>query len=302
MSITAHTMPSLQLASIDILDNPEIRSKKLRLDVLRLDKIHTIISGNKWFKLKYYLEEAKTNNKKGIITRGGAFSNHLIATAYACSALGLRSVGVIRGEQTAASPTIKDLLAYGMELHFSPRTVFEKRFEEVCSDNPDLLPVDQGGCGPGGVRGAEEILQLLPVNDYSHILCAVGTGTMLTGILNAAHSWQKVIGVLALKIPNPDLHSFLHYSKEDHPANGAIENDFHFGGYAKKTPELIRFMNNLYQEHFIPTDFVYTGKMFYAAQSLIRRNYFPAGSKILLIHSGGLQGNRGLPNGTLQFK
>ena len=151
--------------------------------------------------------------------------------------------------------------------------------------------------------GAAEILQLAQIESYSHICCATGTGTMLAGLVHAALPHQQVIGICSLKMPDGENNSLNTFVK---PYAANLKNftlfyDYHFGGYARKTDELIRFMNTVYQQHDVPTDFVYTGKLLFGIMNLVKTGYFQTGSRILVVHSGGLQGNRSLPAGTLTF-
>ena len=303
--INSDDLPDPKRTEIQTVNDPLFTNANVSVDVLRLDKIHTIISGNKWFKLKYYLEEAFRQRKKGIITFGGAYSNHLLATAFACAQAGLSSIAVVRGEEPAEySHTLKDAHSFNMQLQFVSRSQYrdDAFAEQVQQSHPDFLFVAEGGRGELGMKGAEEILHLQPVNQYTHILCAVGTGTMMTGLVNSSDPEQLIVGIPVVKRAgsNPDnIYEFINQNSKS--KNFVLRDDFHFGGYAKQNIELIRFMNHFYESHKIPSDFVYTGKLFYASIKLIESNFFNAGSKILVVHSGGLQGNRSLPAGLLDF-
>lgn len=271
-------------------------------DVLRIDKIHATVSGNKWFKLKYALLQAVNQHKSTIVTAGGAYSNHLAATAYACRQLGLQSIGIIRGEEPPAlSPTLQECADAGMRLHFTDRVAYTNSravFEQLAV--PDSYFIEEGGSNEYGVQGASEIM-LLARGSYTHICCAVGTGTMLAGLLQSAEPQQQVVGISALKLPpGNSIEAFID-AATGHKTNYSIHYNFHFGGYAKKNDELITFMNTLYAQTGLPTDFVYTAKLFYGVTRLAETGYFPKGSKLLFIHSGGLQGNRSLPKSALIF-
>lgn len=294
-------------AGVQPLSHALYDKKKIQVDVFRLDLIHPVIAGNKWFKLQYHLKEALEQQQKGIVTAGGAYSNHLVATAAACREMGLACIGMVRGERPPTlSPTLQDAIHYGMRLRFVSRDIFnnEQSFVQLVQQEfPDHAFIPQGGQSPLGVKGAAEIVRWLPnPTAYSHIACAVGTGTMMAGILSATTPGQQVIGVSSLKIPDPFNNSLLKDLQlyAPHP-DFVLWYDYHFGGYAKKTPELLDFMNALYHEQALPTDFVYTGKLLYAVTDQIRKDYFSPGSRIVIIHSGGLQGNRSLPSGTLLF-
>jgi 1-aminocyclopropane-1-carboxylate deaminase len=275
--------------------------------VLRLDLIHPIVSGNKWFKLKYHLQQALKENRKGIITFGGAFSNHLVAAAWAAKEAGLASIGVIRGEAPKVfSPALNDMQHYHMQLRFVSRHAFADEKQLTISmqeEFPDHFLIPQGGQSDYGVQGASEILQLVPLQEYSHIACAIGTGTMMAGIVQSSFPHQQVIGISSLKAEDTENNSIGPFiEKYGSKKNWKIFFDYHFGGYAKHSPELIRFMNEWYDKNNIPSDFVYTAKLFFAINDLVSRHHFAAGSKILLVHSGGLQGNRSLAPGRLTFQ
>jgi 1-aminocyclopropane-1-carboxylate deaminase/D-cysteine desulfhydrase-like pyridoxal-dependent ACC family enzyme len=284
----------------DVLKDERFEKKKLEVAVARLDLLHPVVSGNKYFKLKYNIQEALNNGKEGILTFGGAYSNHLAATAFACKEAGLSSWAVVRGESPAAlSHTLIFCKEMGMHLSFVSRLDYsnkEKLYHEQQSNHSSLYLVPEGGDNEAGVRGCKEILSNIPqAQEYTHILCDIGTGTTFKGIAQSSGSHQTVVGIVILKgaiamnkalTVTPNIH---------------ILHDYHLGGYAKKTDELIAFMNRFYRQHKIPSDFVYTGKLFWALEDLIDKNYFPTGSKILCMHTGGIQGNRSLPAGLLIF-
>jgi 1-aminocyclopropane-1-carboxylate deaminase len=292
----------------DKLQINEFAKKDIETDVLRLDKIHPVISGNKWFKLKNYLQDAAQKGHNTIITFGGAYSNHIVATAYAAKQAGFESIGIIRGEQPVQlSHTLQAAHQYGMQLQFSSRRSYQEMRTTDLRDVwlkkfPGAYIIPEGGQGTPGIHGSEEILELTQKNQYTHILCAIGTGTMYMGLVNASAHGQYIIGISVLKGIPDLLPEFQQHFRDPQKINYChIQYGYHFGGYAKRKPELIDFMNRLYETSGIPTDFVYTAKMFYAATDLAAKNHFPPGSKLLLIHSGGLQGNLSLPPGTLNF-
>jgi len=271
----------------------------LDVSVLRLDKIHPVISGNKWFKLRYYLEDAKEKDKRSILTFGGAWSNHIIATATAGKIKGFNTVGIIRGEEPAQlSPTLLNARAQGMQLVFIPRNEYSEKNIPTEFKTGDHYIIHEGGYGELGAAGAATILDGLTEN-YTHICCAAGTGTTVAGIANAAKE-QQVLAISVLK-NNHSLKGMIEALLVPGVAAPELIHDYHFGGYSKYQPSLLQFMNELYRHTQIPTDFVYTGKLFYAVKDLIQKNFFPSGSRILLIHSGGLQGNLSLRKGTLMF-
>ncbi|MGN6399219.1 MAG: 1-aminocyclopropane-1-carboxylate deaminase/D-cysteine desulfhydrase [Flavisolibacter sp.] len=271
-------------------------------DVLRLDLLHPVISGNKWFKLKEYLKDAQQLHKKRIITFGGAYSNHIVATAAAGKQSGLKSTGIIRGEEPPVlSQTLTDALSFGMELVFVCREDYKVKNIPAEIIDDDSYIINEGGYGVKGMNGAEAILQQTDLSAYTHIIAAVGTGTTLAGLINASEPHQKIIGIPVLKNNfslQKEIEALL--PKKKHQCITLIH-DYHFSGYAKYNAELLQFMNDWYRQNKIPSDFVYTGKLFFALDDLIKKNYFPPQSKILAIHSGGLQGNRSLQKGTLIF-
>jgi 1-aminocyclopropane-1-carboxylate deaminase/D-cysteine desulfhydrase-like pyridoxal-dependent ACC family enzyme len=194
-----------------------------------------------------------------------------------------------------------------MQLQFTPRKAYALKDEAdylntVSLDYPQALMIPEGGAGSPGILGSEEILAGLELASYSHILCAIGTGTMFTGLVNASLPHQRLIGIPVLKDMEilPDTLARNVWNRERiHSCR--IFGDYHFGGYAKWNPTLLRFMNQFYEMTSIPSDFVYTGKLFYAFSDLVRKKQFPPQSRLLLIHSGGLQGNRSLVRGSLVF-
>lgn len=268
--------------------------------MLRTDLLHPVISGNKWYKLRYYLEAAVRDRVSLIGTRGGAWSNHIVATAAACKLQGIPCAGIIRGEEPASwSATLLEARNYGMELYFQSRTDFSNGLIPEGLQQRDHYLIPEGGYGEPGVHGAATMLDPVQLKDYTHIMCAAGTGTMMAGLIRRALPLQQVIGVPVLKITagmEAQIQPYINASASFRMAYG-----FHFGGYAKRTDELIRFMNQFHAQTGIPTDFVYTGKLCYAFHSMLTRGEFQPGSNVLLIHSGGLQGNASLPAGTLNY-
>ena len=276
------------------------------VDVLRLDLIHPVISGNKWFKLKEYLREAQAVNKKIILTFGGAYSNHIVATAASAKENGFKSIGIIRGEKpTVLSHTLLQAMSYGMDLFFISREDYKRKFIPPLVldryNKEEIYIINEGGYGEKGVEGAKDILHQIDSSSYTHILDALGTGTTVAGLIESSAKHQTIIGVSSLK-NNFSLQQEIEWflSKENRQRFQLIH-DYHFGGYAKYTQELIDFMNEWYRQTNIPSDFVYTGKLFFAVNDLLEKNFFPPNSKLLIIHSGGLQGNQSLPKGTLIF-
>lgn len=286
---------------VDPYLSPLFDEKGITADILRLDLLHPVVSGNKWFKLRYYIEQAQEQNKKSLVTFGGAWSNHIHATAAAGKLAGLKTIGIIRGEAPAGlSTTLLQAAEMGMQLHFVSRAAYRQKKMPDQIDLSEALLIPEGGYSLTGARGAATIMDLINPDDYTHICCAVGSGTMLAGLINACGKHQQVMGISALK-NNHSLEKAVSDLLINATTTPYIVHDYHFGGFAKHNSLLLDFMNELYRQTGIPTDIVYTGKLCFAAYDLAGKNYFPPGSKILLIHSGGLQGNRSLPNGSLIF-
>ena len=272
-----------------------LKEKEIRLFVKRLDKVHPFISGNKWFKLKYNLIEAKKLGYKTLLTFGGAYSNHILATAFAAKENGLKSIGVIRGEEhLPLSPTLRFARENGMELHYVSRADYRLKATPIFLDKlkaqfGDFYLLPEGGSNELAIKGTEEILDASDTQDY--ICCSVGTGGTIAGIINASDSTQQVIGFPAIKGSDDLLKDVRCWTDNK---NLELINTYTEGGYAKLTEELIQFINEFHKTQNIPLDAVYTGKMMMGILDLVAKDYFPKGSSILAVHTGGLQGNKGM--------
>ncbi len=291
---------------IQLLKSPLFEKHSVSVYMLRLDAIHPIVSGNKIFKLRYFLEEAKNSSHKKIITFGGAYSNHLAATAYACKSAGLKSTGFIRGEKPKQlSHTLRFCLENEMQLEFISRDLYKEINEEEFQ--PELIKkygnhilIPEGGFSQKGVEGAKLICSYFNHKKFTHVCCAVGTATTFSGLIHGSNNKMENIGFSVLKNLH-DIDERLTLLQVPSSKKYSVVHDYHFGGYAKKNNELISFMNSFYESNKIPLDFVYTSKMMFGIYDLIEKNYFPAGSKILCIHTGGLQGNKSLSERMLNF-
>lgn len=298
---------TLTLDPISIDPITSFSSSTMEASILRLDKLHPIVSGNKWFKLRYYIEDAIAHKATTIASFGGPYSNHLVALAFAANQNNIKSIGYVRAtKEDAITPSLQEAQAYGMQLEFMGRTHFQeikndllKTNQQTSIDNDSTYFIDEGGYGALGAKGAATILNE-HCKDYTTIIAAVGTGTMLAGLIQAAALHQNVIGIPILK-NEASIEAEIKNILKDSSKQFTLLHNFHQGGYAKTNPALIAFMNQLWETEKIPTDIVYTGKLLMAVDSLLKENYFKAGSKILVIHSGGLQGNRSLPLGTLLY-
>lgn len=293
---------NLQAVTTDRIHLPQLIPYGIEMEMLRLDKIHPLVSGNKWFKLRYYLEEALQLGKKRVITFGGAWSNHILATAAACRLHQIACTGIIRGEKPRElSASLREAVQLGMHLVFMDRETYNSQQPPPELQQEENFIIPQGGYGSPGVIGAAMIAgHIDPSRGYTHILCATGTGTMLAGLALSSRPQQIVTGISVMK-NNFQLEEETRNLLPGGKNNFQLLHEYHSGGYAKYTPGLISFMNDFYRVTGIPTDIVYTGKLCYAAADLVQKKYFPEGSRLLLIHSGGLSGNASLKKGTLIF-
>jgi 1-aminocyclopropane-1-carboxylate deaminase len=270
----------------------------ITVEIKREDLIHPFVSGNKFRKLKYNLLQAKKENKDTLLTFGGAFSNHIAAVAAAGNEHGFKTIGIIRGEELSErfgdNPTLNFASACGMQFDFISRDEYRKKTEQkfVSQLNEkwgDFYLIPEGGTNNLAVLGCQEILQEDDAN-FDFICCSVGTGGTISGLINSSKSHQKIIGFPALN------GGFLKEEIRKFATNDRWEliDDYVFGGYAKHSTQLITFINSFFLETGIPLDPVYTGKMVFGVIDMIRNNYFPKDSKILMIHTGGLQGIDGM--------
>ena len=277
--------------------------QKVQIDLLRLDLIHPVISGNKWYKLRYYLEDAIDKGFTEIASFGGAYSNHIVATACACQDRNIKSVGFIRGEQTnPLSHTLQAAISYGMQLEFINRNQYQNK-QIIIEQNADQTRywIPEGGYGILGAKGATSILDEVDLRKYTHIVAAVGSGTMIAGILNGTMSHQTVIGISSQKNNFSLDNEVLQLTAPENQYRLKMNHNYHFGGFAKHPSDLLDFMVEFWNKEMIPTDIVYTGKLLFAITDLLQKQYFKQGDKVLVIHSGGLQGNLSLPENSLPF-
>ena len=272
--------------------------KGITLEIKREDLLHPFVSGNKFRKLKYTLLQAKAENQSVLLTFGGAFSNHIAAVAYAGKELGFETIGVIRGDELrdkiSENPTLSFAQECGMRFEFVTREAYRHKTETAFIEQLQVkfgsfYLVPEGGTNDLAVKGCEEILTEFDAH-FDFVCSAVGTGGTISGLINSALPHQKVLGFPALKgdFLQNEIHKFVNNK------NWELITDYHFGGYGKVTTEFIEWMNWFYAQTGIPLDPIYTGKMVFGVMDLIQRNYFPPKSKILMIHTGGLQGIAGM--------
>jgi 1-aminocyclopropane-1-carboxylate deaminase len=272
--------------------------KAISVQIKREDLIHPFVSGNKFRKLKYNLLQAKTENYETLLTFGGAFSNHIAAVAFAGKEKGFKTIGIIRGDELAGKVAENPTLAFaqncGMQLEFISREEYRLKSEVSFIENlrqkfGSFYLIPEGGTNDLAIKGCQEILTTEDA-DFDYICCSIGTGGTISGIINSVLPHQKVLGFPALKgdFLKEEICNFVRNE------NWELLTDYHFGGYGKVNEALIQFINQFYAENQIPLDPIYTGKMVFGVIDLIQKNYFPAESKILLIHTGGIQGIQGM--------
>lgn len=281
------------------VDNPQLAAKGVKLMVKREDLNHAIISGNKWRKLKYNLLEAKKQGRTRLLTFGGAYSNHIYATAGAGKEFGFETIGVIRGEEhLPLNSTLSFAKEAGMHLHYMDRTTYRRKSEPeliklLKQQYGDFYLIPEGGTNALAVQGCQEIIQEINI-DYDYLCCPVGTGGTITGLISGLKGRSNVIGFSSLKgdFLKDEVAELLLYGNYAYD-NWSININYHFGGYAKTKPALLDFMKAFEEQHQIPLDPVYTAKMMYGIYDLIQSGFFPKGAKVLAVHTGGLQGRAG---------
>jgi 1-aminocyclopropane-1-carboxylate deaminase len=268
----------------------------LKVFIKRDDLIHPLISGNKWRKLKYILKKASAQNKTHLVTFGGAYSNHLLATAAAAARFGFKATGIVRGE-AVENDTLFLCRMHGMELLFTDRESYRDKqslFDKYFTGDTEAFFINEGGASAEGVQGCAELVDEL-TQTYDHIFCACGTGTTAAGILNGLQRHQLTTQFNAIPVFKNG--GFIKDEIDKYltgPVNYQLHTAYDFGGYAKVNAELITFIKQFIAETGILIEPVYTGKMLYALYDLAAKNYFKPGSKILAIHSGGIFGLLGM--------
>ncbi|OQD41851.1 1-aminocyclopropane-1-carboxylate deaminase [Croceivirga radicis] len=280
------------------IQHPLLKQQQVALWIKREDLLHPIISGNKFRKLKYNIKDALALGQKTILTFGGAYSNHIVATACAAKEAGLKAIGVIRGEELKekwkTNPTLEQAAAYGMQFLFVTREAYRLKTEadyilKLKNEFGDFYLIPEGGTNALAVKGCEEILTKEDER-FNFVACAVGTGGTVAGIINSLTENQHVLAYPALK------GNFLKAEIDKFATNEQwqLVTDYHFGGYAKVTEPLVQFINEFKRDTGIPLDPIYTGKMLFGIWKSIIQGNFTKGTKILAIHTGGLQGIKGM--------
>ncbi len=294
-------MPEYNSTPIQEINHELLHSQGLRLLLKREDLNHPHVSGNKWWKLKYNLEEAMKLGHSRLLTFGGAFSNHIYATAAAANEHGFESIGIIRGEEMSPlNQTLDFAKSLGMDLHFVSREEYRKKtqlefIESLHVRFGEFYLIPEGGSNALAVQGCVEFGELLVRETlFDYVCLPVGTGTSMAGVIAGVGSSKKVIGFSVLKDGGflaEDVKTHLKCHSDDEFYTWQIITDYHFGGYAKAPSELLVFKKSFEALHKIPLDQVYTAKMMSGIFDLINKGYFEKGSIVLAIHTGGLQGN-----------
>lgn len=284
-----------------------LTEKNIQLHVLREDLIHPEISGNKWRKLKYNCIEAKEKGYSQLLTFGGAYSNHIAATAAAGKAFGFNTIGIIRGEETLPlNNTLQIAAKNGMKFKYVSRQFYRTEkyrdtfLQELENEFGKYYLVPEGGSNAFAVKGCTEIINNI-ITDFDVITCANGTGGTIAGIIASLDNSKEVIGFPALKggdFLKNEIQRLLNeyaikFEKKNQHNNWSLNTDYHFGGYGKINNELIAFVNDFKQKHHIPLDLIYTGKMLFGIYHIAKTTDYFNGKRIVVVHTGGLQGNKG---------
>ncbi|NOX19423.1 MAG: 1-aminocyclopropane-1-carboxylate deaminase/D-cysteine desulfhydrase [Chlorobi bacterium] len=304
--LTAETFDAVGALDASILQEVKLPGLENhpKIFIKRDDAIHPLISGNKWRKLKYNLIEASRLGENALLTFGGAYSNHIHATAAAGKLFGIKTIGIIRGEEyDPLNPTLSAAEKMGMELHYLPRKIYRDR------NNPDFqnelaekygapYVVPEGGTNRFALKGVAELVDEIDV-EYTRVCTAVGSGGTLAGVVCGLKGKARAVGFPALKhgeYLSGIISQLLKESGCGGYDNWELQTDFHQGGFAKVTDELIEFIMEFKRLNSIQLDYIYNGKMFFAIRKLIEEKYFSEEDVIIALHTGGLQGNEGIEN------
>ena len=282
----------------EIYDNL-LQKKGVKLFIKREDLNHPVISGNKWRKLKYNLKEAARLNHNCLLTFGGAYSNHIAAVAGAGKEFGFNTIGIIRGEEHhPLNPTLAFAEKSGMQLFYIDREAYRQKADseflnQLEKQHGSFFLIPEGGTNEFAIQGCEEIIQDIQV-PFDVICCPVGTGGTIAGLISGLKGSRQILGFSALKgdfLQNEVRDLLINYGKNY--SNWSINTNYHFGGYAQVKPALVDFILDFEKKHGIPLEPIYTGKMLFGIMDLIKNDFFKSGTRIIVIHTGGLQGNAG---------
>ncbi len=282
--------------TLDISNHPLLRGSGVRVIMKREDLNHQLVSGNKWWKLKYNIEEAINTNHNTVLTFGGAFSNHIYATAAAAKAAGLRCIGIIRGEETLPlNPTLLFAVNQGMLLQYVDRQTYRTKDSPVFIQTLERMwgrfyRIPEGGTNELAVKGCEEFGKVLDDIPADYICLAVGTGGTMAGVIRGVSPSKKVIGLSVLKDGGFLKDQINAYLNSSHTVHWELLTQYSYGGYGKRDKTVADVINSFSEYMNIDLDFVYTGKMMCGVIDMVTRGYFPKGRTILAVHTGGLQG------------
>ncbi|MEW5756172.1 MAG: pyridoxal-phosphate dependent enzyme [Pseudomonadota bacterium] len=284
------------------LADPALEVRGVSLAVLRTDLIHPVISGNKWYKLKYNLAEARRRGHDTLLSFGGAYSNHIHALAGAGAEYSLKTIGVIRGEEhLPLNPTLSFARDQGMRLTYLDRASYRRKhtpeiLARLIEEFGDFYLIPEGGSNALAVQGCMEMVEAID-RPFDVIACACGTGATLAGLIAGLGGARQALGIAVLRgagFLQREVEGFLASTGHGGLTNWSINLDYHFGGYARHTPALIEFITRFEAAHGIALEQVYTGKLLYGLYDLITRGHFAPGTRIVAVHSGGVQG-RAIP-------
>lgn len=289
-----------QSISTQKINYPLWENRGIEVWIKRLDQIHPLASGNKFFKLKYNLEKAISENHDTILTFGGAYSNHIYATAAASKSLGLYSIGIIRGEETLPlNPTLAAAKENGMGIHYVAREAYRKKTEpefilSLKEKFGNFYAIPEGGSNAEAIKGTHEILDEKD-SEFTHITCSIGSGGTFAGLASAIEEHQTLLGFSSLKgdFIHEEIKRLIMRHQVVPKGKYQVLDQFHFGGYGKVNADLIAFVQWFYKTFGIVLEPIYTGKMMYGLFELIKNETIENSSKILIIHTGGLQGLAG---------
>ncbi len=300
-TLSAALLQQLELPSpVTQIHSPLLDEKRIQLFIKRDELIHPVIQGNKWRKLKYNLQHAIDTGHHSVLSFGGAWSNHLHALAAASQLCELNSIGIIRGEAPSPlNPCLTDMQNCGMQLEYISRKAYREKtndnfLQQLKEKYGDIYIVPEGGNNAAGIQGCAELLDELE-DTYDYICCESGSGTMLSSLISHnKNPGTCIMGFAVMKNPNlqEEIEAQLH-KLPDTKSSWQLIHDYHFGGFAKNTTELIDFIQQFKQQHTIQLEPVYSAKMLFGIMDMISRDQFKTGAKILAIHGGGLQGLRG---------
>ena len=286
---------------LQLVDDAWLREMGIQLYLKRDDLLHPIVQGNKWRKLKYNLLRAQELGKDTLLTFGGPYSNHIYATAAAAKLFGFKSIGIIRGEEPKGkSYTLKFAANQGMQLMYVDRTTYRNKDEEsylqqLQQQYPNAYIVPEGGTNQYALRGVAELVEEIDV-PFDYLCSACGTGGTLAGMVAGLAGEKQLIGFSSLKGDDAltgQIDKLVKGYAGESYKNYSVSFDYHFGGYARVKPELVEFIKAFKAKHNVQLEPVYTGKMLFGIYDLIKQGYFPKGSAIIAVHTGGLQGLSG---------